>query len=191
MGKKREAIKQVEQVDVDVSRAVSGWRESQPVKALGWFGKMTDQPPLYAFIGGIAAAALIRRDTRLLQSSARMLAAHWAGIRAKNAVKNAVDRTRPQMLIDEGRYEAGKGSRPEKAFSSFPSGHTVGAVAIARVVARDYPEHRLPAYALATLAAFTRIAKCDHFLSDTIAGALIGWGAERVSYRRSLTPEPA
>lgn len=188
MGKKREAIKQVEKTDVEVSRAVSGWRDSAPVKALGWFGKMSDQPPLYAFIGGIAASAVIRRDARLLQSSARMLAAHWAGIRAKNAVKNTIDRTRPQMLIDEGRYESGKGRRNEKPFNSFPSGHTVGAVAIARVVARDYPEYRIPAYALAGLAAFARIAKCDHFVSDTVAGALIGWGAERVSYRKSLRP---
>jgi membrane-associated phospholipid phosphatase len=185
MGKKREAIKQVEKADVEVSQSISGWKDSPPVQALGWFGKMTDQPPLYAFIGGLAAAALIRQDARLLQSSARMLAAHWSGIRAKNVVKNGIDRTRPRMLIDEGRYEAGKGTRPEKAFSSFPSGHTVGAVAIARVIAREYPQYRLPAYGLATLAAFTRIAKCDHFLSDTVAGAIIGWGAERVAFSKA------
>jgi membrane-associated phospholipid phosphatase len=183
MGKNREAIKQVEKADVEVSQSISGWRDSPPVQVLGWFGKMSDQPPLYAFIGGIAAAALIRKDERLLRTAARMLGAHWLGIRGKNAVKSGIIRTRPNMLIEQGRYEAGKGQNEEKAFSSFPSGHTVGAVAIARVVARDYPQYRLPAYGVATLAAFARIAKCDHFLSDTVAGALIGWGAERVSYR--------
>lgn len=179
MGKKRDAIKTVEQADVELSRSISGYRESAPAKLLGVFGEMTDQPPLYAFIGGVAAVALVRGDRRLLRTAGRMLAAHWLGIRAKNAVKNAVDRTRPQMLIEEGRYEMGKGRRPEKAFSSFPSGHTVGALAIAQALVRDYSEYRTGAYAICVAAAVARIAKCDHFLSDTAAGALIGVAAEQ------------
>lgn len=181
MGKKRAAIKQVEQADVEVSRSISGWRDSAPVQALGWFGKMSDQPPLYAFVGGVAAAALIRRDGKLLRTSARMLAAHWLGIQAKNAAKGAVDRTRPHMLIEEGRYEAGKGTRSEKAFSSFPSGHTVGALAIARAIMRDYPEHAAAGYAATVATAFARVAECDHFASDTAAGAAIGFASEAVA----------
>lgn len=178
MGKKRDAIKRVEQADVEVSRSVSSIRDTAPVAALGWLGKMTDQPPLYAFIGGVAAAALIRGDARLLHSSARMLGAHWLGIRMKNVAKSAVDRTRPHMLIEEGRYEAGKGERQDRAFSSFPSGHTVGAVAIARALMRDRPEYAAPGYAVSLAAAVARIAECDHFVSDTAAGALIGYVAE-------------
>ncbi|NNM77179.1 phosphatase PAP2 family protein [Sphingomonas sp. ID1715] len=185
MGKKRKAIKQVEQADVEVSRSIADWKDSGAVRALGWFGKLTDQPPLYAFIGGVAAAALVRRDGRLLRTAGRMLVAHWVGIRGKDAVKKAVDRTRPQMLIDEGRYESGKGQRDEKPFNSFPSGHTVGAVAVARALARDYPEYTVPAYGLAGLAAVARIAKCDHFVSDTAAGALIGIASEAVSVYRA------
>jgi len=181
MGKKREAIKKVEEADVEISRSISGWKDTPPVQALGWLGKMTDQPPLYTFIGGVAAAALIRRDRQLLHTSARMLLAHWLGIRAKNAVKSAVDRTRPRMLIEEGRYEAGKGQREEKAFSSFPSGHTVGALAIARAIMRDYPEHAAAGYAASVAAAVARIAKCDHFASDTAAGAMIGYVAEEAA----------
>lgn len=181
MGKKRDAIKKVEEADVEISQSISGWKDTAPVEALGWLGKMTDQPPLYAFIGGVAAAALIRRDTKLLRTSARMLVAHWLGIRAKNAVKGAVDRTRPQMLIEEGRYEAGKGEREDKAFSSFPSGHTVGALALARAIMRDYPEHAAAGYATTVAAAVARIAKCDHFASDTLAGAVIGYAAEETA----------
>jgi membrane-associated phospholipid phosphatase len=191
MGKKRDAIKTVEQADVEVSRSISGIRDTPPVEMLGWFGKMADQPPLYAFIGGVAAVALLRRDARLLRTAGRMLGAHWLGIQAKNAVKSAVDRTRPQMLIEEGRYELGKGRRPEKAYSSFPSGHTVGAVAIAQALVREYPEYRTGAYLACVAAAVARIAKCDHFVSDTAAGALIGWASEEaVSAALERSPAP-
>ena len=178
MGKKHAAIKAVEKGDVKASSKASAYRETAPVGLLGWFGKLADQPPLYAFAAGVGVAGLLRRDPRIVRTAARMAAAHWLGIRGKNAVKTSVDRTRPQMLIDEGRYEAGKGKRDEKAFNSFPSGHTVGAVAVARALVRDYPEYTVPAYALAGAAALARIAQCDHFVSDTAAGALIGWLSE-------------
>lgn len=178
MGKKHDVIKQVEQADVEVIRSISDWKDTAPVEVLGWLGKMTDQPPIYTFIGGVAAAALIRGDERLLRTSGRMLLAHWLGIRAKNAVKSAVDRTRPQLLIEEGRYEAGKGERDEKEFSSFPSGHTVGAMAVARALMRDYPEHTASGYSVTAAAAVARIAKCDHFVSDTAVGAAIGYVSE-------------
>lgn len=193
MGKKHAAIKQVEQADMEVSRAIGDLRHAPPVAALGWMGKITDQPPLYAFIGGVAAAALIRRDARLLRTAARMFGAHSLGIQGKNLVKKTVDRTRPQMLIDEGRYESGKGGRDEKAFSSFPSGHTVGAVAIARALMRDYPERAAAGYAASATAAVARIAKCDHFVSDTAAGAAIGYAAEAIfsAVLDRLVPEAA
>ena len=193
MGKKRDAIKQVEKADVEVSRSISAFRHTPPVEALGWLGKMTDQPPLYAFIGGVAVAALIRRDARLLHTSGRMLAAHWLGEQLKNVVKGGVDRTRPKMLIEEGRYETGPGERSEKAFSSFPSGHTVGAVAIARALMRDQPEHAAAGYAASAAAAVARIAKCDHFVSDTAAGAVIGLASEAAvsAVLDRLIPAPA
>ena len=180
MGKKREAIKQVEKADVEVSRAVAATRDSGPVRALGLYGELTDQPPLFAFAGGVAVAGLLNRDRTMVLTAARMAGAHWLGIIIKSAVKHQVDRTRPQLLLDEGRYGMGAGNSQEKALTSFPSGHTVGAVAIARALIREYPGAALPAYGAAAAAAFARIAKCDHFVSDTAAGAAIGWVAEAI-----------
>lgn len=178
MGKKQDVIKQVEDADIEVSRTASAFKDTAPVRALDKIGKMSDQPPLFAFAAGIAIAGLIRGDARTLRTAARMAAAHWLGMVAKDAVKREVDRTRPQMLIEEGRYGMQKGKSLEKALTSFPSGHTVGAVAVARALARDYPDLTAPAYATAGAAALSRIAACDHFASDTAAGAAIGWAAE-------------
>jgi hypothetical protein len=67
-------------------------------------------------------------------------------------------------------------TRPDGSNSmSFPSGHTAGTFALATVVHRNYgPKASIPAYAVATLVGASRLNESKHFLSDTIAGAMIG-----------------
>lgn len=180
MGKKREAIKQVERADIAVSRKAAESRDTIAVRAVGAFGKLADQPPLIAFCIGIAAAGLIRRDRHLFFSGGRMLAAHLTATAGKSVVKRSVDRTRPELLVDEGRYELGKGERNEGPYNSFPSGHTAGAVAVAGAMARDFPGAAAPAYAVAATIAAVQIPRCNHFASDIAAGALLGWGAQAI-----------
>ena len=60
--------------------------------------------------------------------------------------------------------------RPEA--DSFPSGHTAGAVPVARALARDYPEHAVMAYAVAGAAAVVQIPRCKHYPTDFAAGAV-------------------
>jgi membrane-associated phospholipid phosphatase len=190
MGKKREAIKQVEQADIAISEKAAEVRDTPLVRAMGAFGKLGDQPPLIAFCAGVVAAGLIRRRADVAASGGRMLAAHMAATAGKAVAKRAVDRTRPSLLVDEGRYELKAGERNEGPYNSFPSGHTAGAVAVARALVRDFPEAAAPAYAAAAAMAVVQIPRCNHFASDTAAGALIGWAAEAAvcGIGRKLTP---
>jgi len=66
--------------------------------------------------------------------------------------------------------------RPGKQnLRSFPSGHTSGSFAIATVLYRIYGyEAGLPAYTLATITCLQRIHADKHWLSDVLAGALLG-----------------
>ena len=178
MSKKRDLIKQVEQADIEVSRKAAEVRDTPVVRALGAFGTMGDQEPMIAFVGGLGIAGLIRRDRKLLRAAGRALAAHLLSTLAKTMVKRSVDRTRPRLLVEEGRYERGKGERNEGAYNSFPSGHTAGAVAVARALARDYPETAWIGTAAAGTIAAVQVPRCNHFASDTVAGALIGLTAE-------------
>jgi|SRR5208282_860532 len=57
---------------------------------------------------------------------------------------------------------------------SFPSGHTMTAFAIALVVSYFYPSLEGPLYFLAASIAFSRVALGMHFLSDVLAGAVLG-----------------
>ena len=57
---------------------------------------------------------------------------------------------------------------------SFPSGHTMTAFSIALVVSYFYPTLEWPLYFLALSIGLSRIVLGLHFLSDVLAGALIG-----------------
>jgi membrane-associated phospholipid phosphatase len=180
MGKKRDAIKQVEQVDIAISKRAADVRDTTVVRAMGAFGQLGDQPPLIAFSLGVAIAGLLRRDPHVMRGGARMLAAHLLATGVKTLVKRSVDRTRPRLLVEEGRYEFGRGERHEGAYSSFPSGHTAGAVAVACAMAHDFPGSAISGYAAAAAIAAVQVPRCNHYVSDTAAGALIGLAAEAV-----------
>jgi undecaprenyl-diphosphatase len=57
---------------------------------------------------------------------------------------------------------------------SFPSGHTMTAFSIALVVSYFYPSLEAPVYFLAISIAVSRVVLGMHFLSDVLAGALLG-----------------
>jgi len=59
---------------------------------------------------------------------------------------------------------------------SFPSGHTMTAFAIALVISYFYPSLEGPLYFLAASIALSRVVLGMHFLSDVLAGAVLGSG---------------
>lgn len=59
---------------------------------------------------------------------------------------------------------------------SFPSGHTMTAFAIALAISYYYPGLEGPLYFLAASIAVSRIVLGMHFLSDVLAGAVLGSG---------------
>ncbi|MFN2473021.1 MAG: phosphatase PAP2 family protein, partial [Sphingomicrobium sp.] len=70
------------------------------------------------------------------------------------------------------------GRHDSSPYNSFPSGHTAGAVAVARAIGRDYPGIRVPALALAAGIAAVQVPRGKHYVSDVLAGAFIGLAAD-------------
>ncbi|MDB5697624.1 MAG: phosphatase family protein [Alphaproteobacteria bacterium] len=168
----------LEQADTKATRAVAPYQQSWPVRALSAFSKLGDQPPMLAISSAVLGAGLVRGDRRMTRAGARMVVAHVIATAAKNFIKHRIDRTRPHLLVDEGRYKMEAGRHEAKEETSFPSGHTAGAVAVARAFARDYPEHRGAAYAAAGVIALAQIPRCTHYPSDVAAGTAVGLAAE-------------
>lgn len=186
----------IEHADAKVAAALGHHHEHPVIATLGHASEIADQPPLIALSAATAAAGLLTRRPTLLRAGLRMLAAELVATSLKTRLKHRVDRTRPHKMLDEGRYvlkHAGKSANRDGPWSSFPSGHTAGAVAVSRALARDYPGLTLPATAAAAAVAVMQVPRRKHFPTDVIAGAVVGWLAEtlvsagiRVLRRRRL-----
>jgi hypothetical protein len=89
------------------------------------------------------------------------------------AIKIATGRSRPYE--EAGTYNF-QGLGANKLNSSFPSGHTTEAFALASVISAHYDEAWIKntAYTVASLVGIARIYHDAHFASDVLAGALIG-----------------
>ncbi|ADE11256.1 phosphatase PAP2 family protein [Sideroxydans lithotrophicus] len=100
-------------------------------------------------------------------------------------IKLLAGRSRPRA--DEDIYNFKPFS---DANSSFPSGHTTEAFALASVIANHYDETWVTcaSYSIAGLVGLARTYHQAHFASDVVAGAMIGTlvGKSVVSYNASL-----
>ena len=104
---------------------------------------------------GSAAGALIAKDHKGLAQLAESYASAMAVV---YVLKPLVDRTRP-----DGGHQ------------SFPSGHATSAFAGAAFLQRRYGwAFGVPAYAVASYVAYSRVEAKRHYTSDVVAGSAIG-----------------
>jgi membrane-associated phospholipid phosphatase len=92
-----------------------------------------------------------------------VLAFTLAGL-AEYALKHVVGRPRPGAGHTLAAIE----------LDSFPSGHATSVFAVAAVLGTFYPRLRWPLYVVAGATALGRVYLSRHYLSDIVAGALIG-----------------
>jgi hypothetical protein len=166
--------------DEAAAEAARPYEKSLLVRLLEPVADLGDQPPMRVLCGSVIAVGLFAGDRRLVRTGVRMLAAHTLATLAKDFIKRRVDRTRPRSAGKAGKDAKPRpGDNEAKEETSFPSGHSAGAAAVARAFARDYPEHAAPAYAAAAVLALAQIPRCAHYPTDVGAGLAIGVAAEK------------
>jgi undecaprenyl-diphosphatase len=178
VSKAKTAAKTVERADRQLTHEAAANRDTVPVRFASFLGEVADQPQLITASIATMAAGLVGRRPDLVRGGARMLAAHLVATGIKSAIKHSIDRTRPAKAIDDGQHRFEAGDSHDHDLSSFPSGHTAGAVAVARAASREIDGAATPAaLGVAAVAAIQPVAG-NHYLSDVLVGGAIGWASE-------------
>ena len=134
--------------------------------------------------GGISAmfylTGRLRHDERAKETGLLAAEALVNSTIVSQAIKGISQRQRPQVDHSSGEFFDGG--------SSFPSGHAINSWALATVIAYEYgPRHpvvRYSSYALATAISISRYTGRRHFLSDVLAGSVMGYGIGRYVYHQ-------
>ncbi len=143
-------------------------------RALGRIGKAL---PIGAF--GLAAVSwAVQHDPAQTDLALSALEAGVSAGVVAEVAKFAVDRESPTS--GAGPFAFGGGRRRD---ASFPSAHTAVAWAVLTPYAQYYQAPWL--YGLAALTNAGRIASRDHWLSDTVAGSLVGYSLGDLFFNRS------
>ena len=113
------------------------------------------------------------RETGILTAEAAI-----DGLTVSSALKVGTQRARPDAERERSEFFDGG--------SSFPSGHSVQAWAVATVIANEYHDQRkvqLAAYGVASAVSLARFTSGKHYISDVLIGSLLGYGIGQYVYR--------
>jgi membrane-associated phospholipid phosphatase len=104
-------------------------------------------------------------------------------------IKSAVHQKRPdRSVVARDRRGVRTSGKPHDAF---PSGHGVHIGAVASALSWANPEKSGLVWALGGAIAATRVAVLAHWVSDVVAGLIIGVGVERTLRRHARPPDNA
>jgi undecaprenyl-diphosphatase len=99
------------------------------------------------------------------------LVAHLVAGSLNTALKHVVGRGRPKFMHgDHSEFTPFGGS----GWDSFPSGHSMATFAVATVLAVRFPKVRWPMILIALGVSLSRLFRASHFLTDIVAGAVLG-----------------
>ena len=174
-------------LDKPADRFVKKHEDSRVARHWGTFGK--NMP---VALVGAAGAAVAFGDARLTNIGLISLQSVAGAVGVSVGGKYIVSRARP--LEERGAFEK-IGAGESRSNSSFPSGHSAVAFAAVTPFAQEYDAPWL--YGVAALSSMGRVASRDHWVSDTVAGGIVGyaigswlWQAQRDDSRSRLSIVP-
>ena len=128
------------------------------------------------YISGVVADNEMARETGVLGAEALL-----DSLIVSTVIKTAVRRDRPYAKNEPAEFfESG---------DSFPSGHAIESWSLAAVVASEYHSYKwvpFVAYGLAGLVSGARYVADQHYASDIVAGAAMGWFIGRYVYHTHM-----
>jgi len=158
------------------------------VKASQWISNAGSVYGLGAVAGTFYLIGRKKNNYRARETGVLSAEAMINSIIVEGALKGITQRGRP--LDGHERSEFFDGG------SSFPSGHSTQAWAVATVIAHEYkdrPAVQIAAYGIASAVSVARFTGHKHYISDVLAGSALGFGIGKFVYhahhRESLTED--
>jgi membrane-associated phospholipid phosphatase len=155
---------------------VDQWAKDHQSDSWNHLGSMANNIPVALALGsGLLFTGIAGDDATLAAKSALTAAAYTVG--GNMLTKYAVGRARP---ADELGNSSFNGFTSEAAQSSFASNHVALAFALATPFAQQYGNPWW--YALAATSGLGRVQSREHWMSDTVAGGLMGYAIGSLTY---------
>lgn len=137
-------------------------------------------------LSAIGGYGLVFKNEKMKTTTWLATQAYITGVAIESAVKILTVRMRPSFYPPtsqaepsfKGPFVGPSGFNASRTHSSFPSGHTTSAFAVATVFAtmyRDRPWIPVVAYGAATLVGLSRITENRHWSTDVAVGAALGY----------------
>jgi membrane-associated phospholipid phosphatase len=148
------------------------------------FNRVMSSTNTGAFIAAVPAAMYAigwaRKDSHAQETALLAGEAFADGFLIDLPLKAITGRREPISYTGNGPYSDSffKGTHNPLHSGGFYSLHTMGAMAVATVIARRYRSHRwvpFVAYGLAGAISFSRVTRSDHFPADVFIGGAMGF----------------
>jgi membrane-associated phospholipid phosphatase len=150
------------------------WAQNNQSDASLKTAKALDSMPLYLGAGaGALALGLVDED--LARTGFTAVKAAGFTLLGNVALKSAVGRARPNDEVGPGSFNSFSASAPQ---SSMASNHVATTMALVTPFAQKYEQPWL--YGLGALSALGRVYQREHWLSDTVAGGVLGYAVGSV-----------
>ncbi|SFH10510.1 phosphatase PAP2 family protein [Methylobacterium gossipiicola] len=174
-----------EAADIALGIGLARHKDTPAVRVVGALSEVGAWEMLVAASAATLAVGAVRRDARTIALGRHMLGAGLLASLIKTTVKRFVHRSRPNVVMETGRYERGWFGPNDGPRQSFPSGHAAVSVAVARAVGRACPDYKVAAGVGAGLIVAAQVLRGAHYPSDVVAGTVIGLAAEAAVNRLS------
>lgn len=189
--------------DQTISDELSNWKEqSSFLRTVSPFFTTAGNGAVVAgALGGFGLYAYCTGDTTAFTTAFTATTAFLVSGAAGILLKHSFGRERPFVASRPNGFWHGpyayfipskRNGKPVDAFDSFPSGHTISSFCVATVFADAYKDTYVPyiSYSLATLIMISRVTEREHWLSDCLVGAAIGYAGAKLTQRwlRSTSP---
>jgi membrane-associated phospholipid phosphatase len=148
---------------------VDQWTQNQQSGRADSLAKVSNAIPFAAIAGAGALLTGVAGENAASTAQTALLSAGLT-VGANVVLKYAVGRARPLDGQGAGAFNGGGSGAPQ---SSFASNHVATAFALMTPFAQQYDMPSL--YLVAASTAFGRVQQREHWLSDTVAGGLLGY----------------